>query len=97
MPGCSRHVKRSAAVHIKGLLRISLTSVYVCVCGSEYDPIRLSVLDNIRNPLRIPNVGVSGVQPADVIIGPFAHERFAEQASCAEDRNSHASILSFYS
>jgi hypothetical protein len=91
--GRVRHVNRSMAVDIKGMLRIPLTSVYVCVCGGEYDPIRSSLLKDIRNLLRVPNVGVSKAQPADIIIGPLAHERFAEQTSRPEDGYPHAAIL----
>ena len=74
------------------MLRISLTSGYVCICSGEYDPIGPSLLEDIRNLLRITNVGIFGAQPADIVIGPFARERFAEQTSRPEDGYPHAAI-----
>ena len=88
-----RHVQRPAKVHIEGMFSVLLTSGYIRVGSSEYDPIWSSALENIRDLLRITYVGVSGAQPVDIVIDPFAHERFAEQTTCAEDGHSHAAVL----
>jgi len=88
-----QYLKKGSKVYIEGALLVRLAPVHVGVCGGEHDPIRPRAFEDIRNLSCIAYVGVFGPQPAEIVIGPFAHERFSEQTGCAEDGHSHSAIL----
>ena len=86
----SRHVDRSAAVHVESQVAIAFAAIHIGVSRRQDDPIGASALDQSRYLLLIPDVAIRGSESGDLVILPLAHQRFAQQAGGAEDSDSHA-------
>jgi len=88
--GGLRDIHCTLAIHRKRQFAIAFAAVDIGVGSRQDDPIGTGALDRSYYLVRITNVRIFRTERGNLILLPLSHQRFAEQASSAENDNAHS-------